>query len=941
MSRLKTHPYAAFLHEVEKPARYIGGEYNQVVKDPASVRVQLALAFPDLYDIGMSHLGTKILYKLINDQSDMLCERAFAPWPDMEAKLREHSLPVLSLETHRGLVEFDAVGFSLQYELNFTNMLNVLDLSGIPLHADERDESHPIIFAGGPVAMQPEPMAPFVDVFLIGDAEEALPIALRALADAKDRGASRHEILVDLAKLEGIYCPELYETAIVDRGGFEVVTGPKIAGIPEHPRRAIVQNLDEFPFPDDSPVAAAEAIFDRMSVEIARGCTEGCRFCQAGMIYRPVRERDPEQIVNTLVSAMEKGGYDEAGLTTLSTADYSCISPLIKKVMDRLRPERVSLSIASLRAYGLDEDLLDEISSVRATGLTFAPEAGTQRMRDVINKNITEDDIFQTAHRVFSRGWQRMKLYFMIGLPTEEDEDVVGIMEMGHTMKSIGREYHRSRTGVTVSVSSHVPKPHTPFQWVAMDSMEEIARKQEILWGLSRRYKLEFRRHDPRASMLEGIVGRGDRRVAKVIEGAWRKGARFDGWDEHLKWDAWLEAIEESGIDPQLYLGTIATDVRLPWDHLDMQLDPKFMLRDYRMSMRDRLAPPCGKPVGAQVHHTNLEDHEADTRKLVCYNCGVACDMSGMREERAEFLKKLGALAPADNADTRERRAAQQARIDKGSAPHDFEQGESTKIRLQFSKTGADAMTGHLDLVRKLPRILRRAGIPVFYTEGYHPKPAISFGPALSLGVESVGELAEVKLIGRMDPGEVLRRINAVSEEGLVFTGCRVLEEGEKVLSRSIARADYLAKIPAGEDRPGDANTLADDASTSASVVATTLANAVEHFLDRDSCEITVKRKKGERVIDARPVVDEIRVASGDDLVRLPESLRAGLSESTVFLRLRLDLEHSLKPVEVMRAVLQLPEYELPPQNLIRLGLWDVLDEELSPALGRAATVSS
>ncbi|HKI83517.1 MAG TPA: TIGR03960 family B12-binding radical SAM protein, partial [Candidatus Krumholzibacteria bacterium] len=452
MSRLKAHPYASFLHEVEKPARYIGGEYNQIVKDPRSVRVQLALAFPDLYDIGMSHLGTKILYSLVNKREDMLCERAFAPWPDMEAQLRTHGLPVLSLETHRSLAEFDALGFSLQYELTFTNLLNILDLCGIPLHGEDRNESHPLILAGGPVATQPEAMAPFVDVFLIGDAEEKLPELLIQLADCKEEGLSRQDTLLALAKLDGLYCPALYETAVVDRGGFEVVTAPRHADVPAAPRRCIVDDLDRYPFPDDSPVAAAEAIFDRMSVEIARGCTEGCRFCQAGMIYRPVRERDPEQIVDTLISALEKGGYDEAGLTTLSTADYSCISPLIKRVMEKLRPEKVSLSIASLRAYGLDEELLDEISSVRATGLTFAPEAGTQRMRDVVNKNISEEDITRTAHRVFSRGWNRMKLYFMIGLPSEEDEDVAGIMELGHKMKEIGRGYHRAKAGVTVAV---------------------------------------------------------------------------------------------------------------------------------------------------------------------------------------------------------------------------------------------------------------------------------------------------------------------------------------------------------------------------------------------------------------------------------------------------------------------------------------------------------
>ncbi len=927
MALLHDHPYAGFLHEVEKPARYLGGEYQQIVKDPTSVRVQLALAFPDLYDLGMSHLGTKILYSVINRQPDMLCERVFAPWEDMEVQLRARGLPVLTLESHRPLRDFDVVGFSLQYELTFTNVLNLLDLSGIPLHGEERSEDDPIIIAGGPVATQPEPMAPFIDAFLIGDAEEKLPELLREVARCREEGASRRDLLIALARLGGIYCPSLYATGVVDAGGFEVVTHPRVDGIPERPQRVILEKLDDAPFPDDSPVAAAEAIFDRMSIEIARGCTEGCRFCQAGMIYRPVRERDPQKIVDTLVSALHKGGYDEAGLTTLSTADYSCISPLIKKVMERLRPEKVSLSVASLRAYGLDEDLLDEISSVRATGLTFAPEAGTQRMRDVINKNISHDDIIQTAHRVFSRGWRRMKLYFMIGLPTEDDEDVVGIMELGREMKEIGRSYHRGKAGVTVSVSSHVPKPHTPFQWAAMDSLAEIERKQELLFTLARRYRLEFRRHDPRTSWLEGIIGRGDRRVAHLVEAAWRKGARFDGWNDRLKWDAWVEALQETGIDPLPYLGTIATDVRLPWDHLDLQLQPRFLLRDWRLAMKGRLAPPCGKPVGAQVHHTNLADHEVDTRKLVCYHCGVACDLDHMRKERGEFLRELAAFEPASDQESRSRRVEQQKRIEKGGAPHDFHQGEAVRIRLQFTKRGADAMTGHLDLVRKLPRVLRRAGLPVFYTEGFHPKPAISFGPALPLGVESVGELAEVKLTRTLPMDEILRRLNAVSEEGLKFLAGHLVAPGDAPLSRRLDRADYLVDLRGvlGAGNGGDGE----------------WTRRIQEFMDCSHRPVTIHRKKKERRVDAREVVDRVRPATLQDLSRWPDPIFGEGDEAVFFLRLRLDLPHTLKPVEAMRAILQNPRLELPVTRIFRLALLKVEGKELVPSLGAEAARAS
>jgi radical SAM family uncharacterized protein/radical SAM-linked protein len=837
------HPYAAFIQNVEKPARYVGGEYQSVKKDWSTIEGKMCLAFPDLYDIGMSHLGTKILYSILNKDEKILCERAFSPGVDMEKELRAHNVPLLSLESARPLKDFDVVGISLQYELTFTNALQILDLSGIPLRAVDRT-NEPLIIGGGPSATHPEAIAPFFDAFLLGDAEEKLPEIVLLWARLRREGVSREEALAQLVKIPGLYVPRFYRTEIDPIGKFEVVTGTTRPEAPAKPLRQIV-DINKYPFPNDSPVAVAEAIFDRMSIEIARGCTEGCRFCQAGMIYRPVRERNPEQIVDSVVAAIKNGGYDEVSITSLSTADYSCISPLLKKVMWKLREEKVSLSVSSLRAYGLDEDLLDEIQSVRATGLTFAPEAGTQRMREVIAKNISEDDLLRTAHRVFSRGWSKMKLYFMIGLPTETDEDVAGIIMTGAKMRDVGVNYWKKRDlDVTCSVSTHVPKPHTPFQWFAFDSLEEVQRKQRILSDLAHRKFINFRRQDAKTSYLECIFGRGDRRVADLIERAYQKGCRFDGWDEQLKFWAWKEAMQELNMDVSLYLNAIPIEARLPWDHLDMQLDPKFLEKEYKKTLKSKASPPCGKAVGDQVHHTNIPDALAAlSQKLVCYDCGVACDLAHMKEERIDFLKLLGATSrpvrpaavlasekqteaeanptqtagenkdgvaveasaasPVDAAPAKESKpevtftAPRHQRTHGNHAPPPkFEQLEAIWYRLCYRKYGKASLTGHLDLVRNLPRIIRRAGLNAHYSQGFHPKPNMVLGPALKLGTESLQEYADMAVTNEIQETELLRVLNAASPEGIEFVGARRLEPKEHTIAKVVWWAEYLVALP-------------------------------------------------------------------------------------------------------------------------------------------------
>src|SRR5215831_9676576 len=553
------HIYADFVDRVAKPMRYLGGEYQAVVKDEP-VEARVCLAFPDVYDIGMSHLGTKIIYSLLNRDPRIACERAFAPWLDMEAELRERGLPLVSLETQRPLCEFDVVGVSLQYELTFTNLLTLLDLGRIPLRAAERAEDATLVLVGGPTASHPEPIAPFIDAAFIGEAEELLPPLVRAWAAMRREIAAgartRRDALAELAGRFPLYVPALYATEVDAATGMTVVGAPLDPRVPARVGRAMVADLDRFPFPSDTPVPYAEAVFERASVEIARGCTEGCRFCQAGMLYRPVRERSPASIAESLLGGVERAGYEETGLTCLSTADFSSITPLVKQLAGELRKRGVSMSVVSLRAYGLNEDLLDELALTRISGLTFAPEAGTQRMRDVVNKNVTEAHIEESSRRVFARGWHRLKLYFMIGLPTEEDDDVRGIVETGQRMLRIGRGTIGHRAEVTVSVSSHVPKPHTPLQWCAQDPLGEIQRKQGILRGTVRDRNLRLKYHHSGISFVEGVPARGDRRLADVVEAVWRDGARFDGWEEAFDVDRWTRAFERFGVDTAAYTGT-------------------------------------------------------------------------------------------------------------------------------------------------------------------------------------------------------------------------------------------------------------------------------------------------------------------------------------------------------------------------------------------------
>ena len=693
--------------------------------------------------------------------------------------------------------------------------------------------------------------------------------------------------------------PSLYATEIDEATGMVVVGEPLDPRVPRRVRRAVVLDLDQHPFPTDAPVPYAEAVFERASVEIARGCTEGCRFCQAGMLYRPVRERSPESIVASVLGGVERAGYEETSLTCLSTADFSSITPLVKQIGGELRKRGVSMSVASLRAYGLGEEILDEMAQTRISGLTFAPEAGTQRMRDVVNKNITEEHVEESSRRVFGRGWNRLKLYFMIGLPTEEDDDVRGIVETGERMLKIGRGLVGGKAEVTVSCSSHVPKPHTPFQWCGQDSLAEIQRKQRILRETVRERALRLKYHDSGVSWVEGILARGDRRLADVIETVWRRGARFDGWEEIFDVERWRAVLDEHGVDVAAYLGTRPVTARLPWDHLDVGLEDGFLLQEYRKAVKSRLSPPCGKVAGMTVHHTNLRDADGDRRTLVCYDCGVACDLSKMRDDRLVALRTLGAFEPRDESVPRAPMRAERVRK-KGFK--DAVESAWASYRIRYTKLGRVAFLGHLDVGRLLARSLRRADLPLAVTRGFSPKPRITFGPALALGVPSLAEVCDVDLEHDGTPlaaDAVADRLRAVVPEGIAILSCELVPPGDRGLGKRIRAYDLLVQ-------PAPDGIAFDEAR---------LARIAAAFLSRDTAPVA----RGDKTVDLRALVESLEVVADDKLSAALDWNPGPLLRA----RIRWSAEGSAKPVEVARAlgIFGPDDPRAPHARVARLGL--------------------
>lgn len=704
---------------VEKPARYTGGELNSVVKDRAG-KTSVALIYPDVYEVGISNIGLKILYDIVNKQKDLVCERAYAPWADMEKELREKNVPLYGLESKTPLGEFDILGFSFQYELLYTNFLNMLDLSGIPFYSTDRKENHPFIIAGGPASVNPEPVARFLDAVAVGDGEKVILDIARAVRNGKLKNKKRQDILQDLAKIEGVYVPSLHVEE--DKNGFIVPKGEMI-------KRAFFPDLEDCDFVTKQIIPNIQAVQDRAVVEAARGCTRGCRFCQAGMTYRPVRERSAATILKLAREAVKNTGYHEFSLISLSISDHSQLSTMIETLDKQFSSHGVSFSLPSLRLDSFTLDLAKKVREIRKSGLTFAVEGGTAVIRESINKGVKEDELMNVISIAKGEGWKNVKLYFMIGLPhTNAADEIKGIAEL---CEKIAQRYRDM--SMTVSVAVFIPKPHTPFQWSAQLGPDEgLARFHELIQLLKRNRRINIRYNNPHLSYLEGIFSRGDRKLAWAIEAAFKKGARFDGWNEKADLNLWGEAFKEAGIDPAFYLKEKTTDTVLPWEIIDAGADRKFLLKELEKSVSGLPTADC-----------------SNARNACANDCGN-CDF----EEVKPRLQK--------------NRRSPEPRVDRGFLKNIVIGTEPAYLmRFIYTKTGAMKFINPIDLEELLSRALIRADIPIVFTKGFNPHIRVEMGWALPVGFSSLYEPAEVELSKKISGNKFLKLMNRTLPAGV------------------------------------------------------------------------------------------------------------------------------------------------------------------------------
>lgn len=769
------------LPRVTKPGRYLGLEKNLVRKNWNDVSVRLLLAFPDTYEIGMSHQGTRILYHIANRRADTLCERTFAPWPDMAQAMREQGIPLYSLESYRPALEFDIIGITLQTELNYINVPYLLDLAGIPRFATERDERHPLIVGGGPCMANPEPVADFFDAFAIGDGEVLLPALLDLVKQSKEQAWSRQELLLRLAQVEGWYVPRFYRWEAADHpalGGRWEALDPRV---PFPVKRVFVPQLSPEDVPNPPLVPVVEVVQDRLGMEVVRGCTQGCRFCQAGYWYRPVREHDPATVLATLEAHVDATGYPEVGLLSLSTADYSQIEPLAWHLAERLKNRRVGVSLPSLRAESFSVALADAVSRVRKSGFTFAPETGSDRLRRVINKTFTNADMIAAAEVAFAKGWNLIKVYAMIGLPTETDEDVLELARLAREILQAARRVGNHHAEVKVSVGPFVPKPVTPFQWEPFGPVPLLQQRIELLKKAFRPIRwAKLTWVEPEEAALEALLSRGDRRLSRVIARAHDLGAVFDGWGEWLNLDAWRQAVAEAGLSWEAELGPRDLGATLPWDVIDPLVRKGYLKAERRRAYLEAATPDC--------------------RWGDCMRCGVPGD--GVDTQLAKpTLPVVGEEAPAL---ARARNAAYRLRpvprIPPPSEPP--QQPEKTaRYRFTFQKLGEARWLSHRQVMDLLERALRASGAPVRFTEGFNPHIRLSMGPALPVGMEALAELFDVDCTGPITP-ELVEKINHTLPDGLRITHVEALAPQTPSLGKSVRGCAYLVWFPRPLPRP-------------------------------------------------------------------------------------------------------------------------------------------
>lgn len=785
-----------------RPSRYLGSEWGAVVKDPADIAVHCALAFPDMYEVGMSYLGQKILLEAVNSHPQLWAERVFTPCEDTAAIMRAHGVPLATLESDTPLGELDAIAFSLTHELCYTNVLYMLDLADIPFRAADRDATHPLIIGGGGAAFNAEPVTPFFDAMVIGDGEEALPALLESIEKTKRDGLSRDDLLRHIISIPGVYVPSFFE----EQGPGQPLK-PLVDGY-ETVEKAVVESIDTTHFPKGQALAF-NAIHDRLTMEIARGCTRGCRFCQAGMIYRPVRERSLDTLDDILTEGLQETGYEETSMLSLSTGDFSALDSLFTRSFDKCASEQISISLPSLRVGSLSSPIMERISSIRRTGATLAPEAGSQRMRDVINKGVDEEGLIEHVKMLFENGWQGVKLYFMIGLPTETDEDLDAIVDLCLAVRdAAGR--HIKRLQVTASVSPFVPKPHTPFQWEPQIPYDEILRRVRYLRQQFKQFKrISIKYHEPEMTSLEGVFSRGDRRLAEVVERAYAKGALFSSWRDHLELEPYREAMKEVGLSWEEYIGPRDIDAPLPWDHLSSGLTKRFLLKERERALSEKITDDC--------------------RYGACRNCGVCGD--GPRESTLN--------RQAEEKDIRNRLIFEQRDQDGEQPPFSADKPDLTvkggHYRLWYEKTGPAAYLSQLELQTVFERALRRAGLPLTFSAGFHPMPRLSFGNALPVGVSSTCEWINVFLREDFEPTQVVKRLQPVMPKGLKPIKADRLSMGKKQ-PQAVEEVYEVVFLENGERFRSD----------------------WKAFMDADEFVIEKRTKKGMKNMDIRPTVKTI-----------------------------------------------------------------------------------